>query len=64
MITEQPGLFRLGKNTYMTKDEAIKLIESLIEANMAQGVFKKFEVLDKVRMAVNLLKTLVEPGQE
>ena len=49
---------------FMTKDEAIKLIESLIEANMAQGGFKKFEVLDKIRMAVNLLKTLVEPGQE
>jgi len=40
----------------MAKDEAIKLLESLVEANMAQGTIKSFAMLDKLRQALEVLK--------
>jgi hypothetical protein len=40
----------------MTKDEAVKLLEQLIETNMAQGAIKNFATLDKLREAIWVLK--------
>lgn len=40
----------------MTKQEAIKLFEQLVEANMAQGAIKNFATLDKLRGAITVLK--------
>lgn len=45
----------------MTKEEAIKLLEQLVEQNMAQGAFKNFAVLDKLREAIFVLK---QPDQK
>lgn len=40
----------------MEREEAIKIFEQLIEANMAQGAIKNFATLDKLREAVEVLK--------
>ncbi len=40
----------------MTKTEAIKLLEQLVEANMAQGAIKNFATLDRLREAITVLK--------
>lgn len=40
----------------MTKQEAIKLIEQLLEQNMSQGAIKNFATLDKLREAITVLK--------
>lgn len=44
----------------MNTTESLKLIEQLIEANMAQGGIKNFATLDKLRQAVLILGTAVE----
>ena len=41
----------------MTKEEAILLLEKLIEQNMSQGNIKNFATLDKLREAITVLKT-------
>ncbi len=40
----------------MTKDEAVKIIESLVIACLGQGAFKNYETLDNVREAMEVLK--------
>lgn len=45
----------------MTKQEALQLLESLIEANMSQGMIKNFVALDKLREAICILK---QPDQK
>ncbi len=39
----------------MTREEALKLLEQLVEANMAQGAIKNFLTLDKLREAIKTL---------
>lgn len=45
----------------MTKQDAIKLLEQLIEANMSQGMIKNFAALDKLRQAIWVLQ---QPDQK
>jgi hypothetical protein len=40
----------------MTKDEAIKLLADLVQSCMAQGAFKDFATLDKMREALAVIK--------
>ena len=41
----------------MTKEDAIKLIEQLVELNMRQGQIRDFATLDKLREAIAVLKS-------
>jgi len=44
----------------MTAQEAIKILEQLIEANMSQGNIKDFKTLDKLREALTVLTPATE----
>lgn len=48
----------------MKKEEAIKLLEQLVEANMAQGGIKNFATLDKIREALTVLKNEINGNKE
>jgi hypothetical protein len=60
---EQQGIFLLGKNNTMNKEEALKILGQLVEASMAQGAIKNFATLDKLREALWTLKNADEPGK-
>jgi hypothetical protein len=47
----------------MKKEEALKILEQLVEASMAQGAIKNFATLDKLREALWTLTNADEPGK-